>query len=285
MKVDTMATRELDYTRYYRWWHDGSDAHFEQDVEGAREWLSHLWPNDRSAPILDIGCGTGFVVASCLRGGFSAAEGIDADRGQVKQARSRNLPVTHVPVSQTLEWMRERSGKFALVTAIDVLEHIPRDLQLDFLEGVHDLLSPGGTFFCRVPNANSSLAGIYRYGDWTHHTSFTQHSLDFVLYNAGFCDIQVEATAPQPLRRRLTRPGQWLLALFRTFRRLEMIAEFGWAQGKDIPLTANIIAAAKRTASPPAAKACKHSPARAPTMRGVAMGSGLETAGDAVRGR
>jgi len=272
------AARELDYTRYYRWWHDESDAHFEQEVRAAETWLSRFWPNDRSAPILDIGCGMGFVVASFRRAGFVSVKGIDADRRQVSLARSRGLPVRYVPSADTFNWMREHVGKYAFVTAVDVLEHIPRDQQLDFLEGVHKLLQPGGSFLCRVPNANSSLASIYRYGDWTHHTSFTQHSLDFVLYNAGFEDIRIEATRPQPLLRRLTRPGLWLLGCFRLLRRLEMIGEFGRAQGSRIPLTANIVAVARKAGPGSGAQAREQSQTQpettdAPAGRGTAMGA------------
>jgi SAM-dependent methyltransferase len=243
------AARELDYTRHYRWWHDESDAHFEHEVASAGRWLSPYWPRDKAAPIVDIGCGMGFVVGSFVRAGFSFAEGIDADAGQVRSAQARRLPVSHVPVTDTLTWMNERRGRYALVTAIDVLEHIPRESQLDFLEGVRRILRPGGTFLCRVPNANSAVSNVYRYIDWTHHFSFTQFSLDFVLHNAGFSDIDIAPTPPFPLFQRLTRPGLWLLGCFRAFRRLEMIAEFGWAQGREAPLTQNIVAIAKKAPS------------------------------------
>jgi 2-polyprenyl-3-methyl-5-hydroxy-6-metoxy-1,4-benzoquinol methylase len=238
--------KELDYTRQYRTWHDDSDAHFEQEVTNAGNWLSTYWPRDRSAPVLDIGCGTGFVVASFQRAGFQSAEGIDSDRGQVKLAQARNLPVVHVPVVQTEEWSKKRRGRYALVTAIDVLEHIPRQHQLDFLQGVYDLLRPGGMFICRVPNAYSSVASVSRYDDWTHCISFTHRSLDFVLYNTGFSNIRIEATAPLPLSVRLTKPGPWLLACFRLIRRLELAAEFGWENVRDVPLTPNIIAVGEK---------------------------------------
>jgi SAM-dependent methyltransferase len=237
---------EVDYTRHYRSWHDDSDAHFEQEVAASGDWLSPYWPQDRFAPILDIGCGMGFVVASFQRAGFQSAEGIDADRGQVRLAQARNLPVSHVPLSATGEWIEKRHGRYALVTAIDVLEHIPTEHQLDFLRGVHGLLRPGGVFICRVPNAYSSVASVLRYDDWTHCISFTRRSLDFVLYNAGFANIRVEATAPLPLYIRLTRPGQWLLACFRLVRRLQLTAEFGWGQVRNVPLTPNIVAIAEK---------------------------------------
>jgi SAM-dependent methyltransferase len=238
--------RELDYTRHYRSWHDESDAHFEQEVTVAGNWLSAYWPRDRSAPVLDIGCGMGFVVASFQRAGFQSAEGIDTDRGQVRLAQARKLPVAHVPLTDTADWIQKRRGRYALVTATDVLEHIPRADQLDFLRGVYDLLRPGGMFICRVPNAYSAVASVLRYDDWTHCISFTKRSLDFVLHNSGFSNIRIEATAPLPLSIRLTKVGPWLLACFRLIRRLQLAAEFGWEKVHDVPLTPNIVAIAEK---------------------------------------
>jgi predicted SAM-dependent methyltransferase len=67
-----------------------------------------------------------------------------------------------------------------------VLEHIPVDEQLPFLRGVNAALKAGGTVVGHVPNPNSLVSNRYRWGDWTHHSSFTKHSIDFVLNNAGF---------------------------------------------------------------------------------------------------
>ena len=72
--------------------------------------------------------------------------------------------------------------------------------QIAFLEAARSALKPGaGLFMCRVPNASSPLASHYRYVDWTHTSAFTKTSLDFVLYSAGFRDIEIVEATPNKL--------------------------------------------------------------------------------------
>lgn len=242
-----MSNREVDYTHYYQRWHDDSDTHFESVAAAEGAWLAPFLPPDSQLPILDVGCGMGFAVAGMQHAGHPNAEGIDADEGQVLKAQRRGLAVTHVRAAHTASWMAERRGRYALVTAIDVLEHVPPQEHIEFLAGVLGLLQQGGTFVCRVPNANSAVSGRYRYGDWTHHTSFTEDSLDFVLYNAGFRKIQITDAAPYRLQlQHFRHPALLLLGFFRVFRRLEFVAEFGRDQGRKIPLSPNIVAVAAK---------------------------------------
>lgn len=239
------ASAEYDYTRYYC--SDTSDEHFARMSGGAYAWIDPYLPVDRQTPVLDIGCGMGFLLGHYARLGFSSVHGIDADVGQVARCLRRALPVTHVPVELTLQWMDARCSTFGFISVIDVLEHIPVTQQLRFLHGVRQMLRPGGSLLCRVPNANSGLAARWRYNDWTHTCSFTEASLDFVLFNAGFENIRV--TEAQPFRlqwSRLLNPRQYLTAAFRLLRRAEFIAEFGYGPGRRIPLTLNVLATAMR---------------------------------------
>lgn len=238
----------LDYTRQYEQWHDDTDQHFEAMVAYERRWPRAYRPADRDTPILDIGCATGHVVASYLREGYRSVEGIDADAGQVAKARARALPVEHVPIAASADWMAAREARYGFISAIDVLEHVPVADQIGFLRAVFRMLRPGGTFFCRVPNGNASLAGRFRYIDWTHACAFTEHSLDFVLYNAGFRDIRVDEAEPPRWRPRHLLNAQMMLRLwFRGWRRLECMAEFGFAAGARIPLTLNILGIARKS--------------------------------------
>ena len=108
-------------------------------------------------------------------------------------------------------------------------------------------MKKNGRLIATVPNASSGLAFRWRYNDWTHRTSFTEHSLDFLLYHAGFDDIKVLEAGPfrRPRLPFLVRPSviRWLFLLFaRSFRRLEMISELGWKEGRRVPLSLNIMA-------------------------------------------
>ncbi|NDF12375.1 MAG: class I SAM-dependent methyltransferase [Proteobacteria bacterium] len=234
--------KELDYNRHYRWWHDESDEHFHATSAESAKWLSRYWPQDKSAKILDIGCGMGFMLGAFRSAGFVAAVGIDANQGQLASTLKRGFTAEYVPTEHTLAWLAARKGQFDFITAVDVIEHIPKQQQIATLSAIREALKSGGTFLCRVPNANSIVAAPHFFADWTHETAFTEHSLDFVLHNAGFGDIRVEDADPFKWRiSYITKPYWWLCGFFRFWRRLELAAEFGRVRAKNAPLSTNII--------------------------------------------
>ena len=73
-----------------------------------------------------------------------------------------------------------------------MLEHVPVAAQIELLRTIRGALRPGGRLILTVPNANSPLASRWRYIDFTHHVSFTEHSLSFVLRNASFGAIKMD---------------------------------------------------------------------------------------------
>jgi SAM-dependent methyltransferase len=239
-----MAEQEIEYTRYYRHWHDSSDEHYAAMVKGWAKHFETLIDAPRDAKIIDIGCGTGFAIGGLLKLGFKNAIGFDSDKGQVAEAQKRNLPVTLVSVADTLTFFKANEQTADIATAFDVLEHIAVDQQLSFLRGVKTLLKPGGLFICQVPNANSIVSSRFRWGDWTHHASFTEHSIDFVLHNAGFEDIEVLEFPDQrpPLSRRKDTLRWMLRRMFRGVRRIQFAVEIDPMTAKSMPLSPNLIA-------------------------------------------
>jgi len=173
----------LDYTLHYRRLHQFSDAYYASMARSYKPFLKHFPP--APARILDVGCGAGFLLNALMKAGYTA-EGIDADPGQVDLAHKQGLPVQRIAVPDVLPYLLSRAGEFDAVTLIDVLEHVPRDSQIDLLSGIRTALKPSGRLVCQVPNALWPLASYARYIDWTHHFLFTRESLSFVLENAGF---------------------------------------------------------------------------------------------------
>ncbi len=237
---------KVDYQRHYRHWHNDSPEHVARMVKylGAR-FEPHL-PADKSAPILDIGCGMGFALETLRECGYTNLEGIDVDAGQIAVARARHLPASLIEDTPT--WLRARPGRYQLVLLLDVLEHIRPDLQLDFIAAIHAALKPGGKLLCAVPNASSIIASRQRYIDWTHHTAFTEHSLDFALYHGGFTTITVtedELGRPRfPWIPRWRWRAWYAREFFRSLRRLQLMAEIGYEEGRRIPLSHNLLAIA-----------------------------------------
>jgi SAM-dependent methyltransferase len=243
--------RDLDYPRYYCNWHDGSEDDFNNEVKIHTSSLKPLLPESKSASILEIGCGMGFAIAAIKSLGYLDVEGMDADKGQISASKARGLPIEHIPISQTRKYLEAREGTKDFIFAFDVLEHVPMSEQVEFLDLVFGALKPGGRFACRVPNCNSGVASRMRYADWTHHCSFAETSLDFLLFNCGFNDITITEATPNHVPRYpfLLRPVviKWLLrAYFRAHRRLELASEYGWTEAKNLPLSPNIMAMAKK---------------------------------------
>jgi SAM-dependent methyltransferase len=244
-----MPAIDIDYTRHYRKWHDTSEEH----ATGMAAHIGRLiWPHlspETMGPALDVGCGMGFAMRALRCVGYSDIEGIDRDAGQVAGARSLGLVATEV--RDTLAWLRARRKHYAVVLCLDVIEHVPVEDQLPFVHAMQEALREGGRLICTVPNANSALAARWRYIDWTHTSSFTEPSLDLLLYSAGFRDIRI---VPGEVERRLPMPWlprkAWAVHLAwracRAFRRLELMAELGAAQARHIPLSLNLLAVASR---------------------------------------
>jgi SAM-dependent methyltransferase len=239
---------KFDYTRYYSRWHPDTTAHHQQMRLTMARRLRPFLPDSKNIRILDVGCGTGFAVGAMRDAGYSNVIGIDSDTGQVKTAERHSLPVVHVAVEDTLGWLGKHAASFDLVLCLDVIEHVPLGVQVEFVSAIKETLCAGGLFVCSVPNANSSLASRWRYGDYTHCTSFTEDSLDFLLFHAGFTQIVIAADEERPRFPWVLRPQlRWwyVRQFFRSLRRLQLMAELGSVRGSRAPVSLNLIATAR----------------------------------------
>ena len=248
--AESAGCMNIDYTRYYLKWHQNTPEHRASMVAMYQRILGPYLPQNRQARMLDVGCGMGFALSTLQSLGFQHLEGFDCDTGQVQACVQAGLNVTQVPVEETLAHLRARAGVFDFVLSLDVLEHIPVNAVMEVVAAIAGTLRPGGVFLCTVPNANNLIAERWRYNDWTHHNSFTEHSLDFLLYNGGFQDIQIHPIEFQTKPPRAWLPvgaakHWWLFRFFRLWRRLEMMAELGPAQGRAVPLSLNLLAVAR----------------------------------------
>lgn len=129
----------------------------------------------RRARVLDVGCAYGgFLVAFGERG--ARVTGIDLDERYVRLAaqnlREHGLDADLVHGDAAVDHPSFR-GRFDLVIANDVLEHVPRPE--DFLANLRAWLAPGGVAYLEIPN-----------GAWPpyvvkdgHHQLFGVTLLDF----------------------------------------------------------------------------------------------------------
>lgn len=173
-----------DYSVYYRNWHNESAEHHAKVAAWKAEQIRPHLKLHTDAHILDVGCGFGFALGGLRLLGYHNISGVDQSPQQAEVCRRSGFDVA--VTKDTAAWLHEREQKYDAVLLFDVLEHVPVELQIDFLRAIYACLRPDGTLLLTVPNANSILANRWRYNDYTHFSSFTEYSLSFVLQNAGF---------------------------------------------------------------------------------------------------
>ena len=152
-----------------------------------RGWL----PSDPAAPVADLGCGDGKLLAFLAGQGFREIVGVDRSPVQVERSR-RLAPAAEVSLGDAGDVLRRRPGHFGAIFCIDVLEHLTRDELLETLALIRGALRPGGALIAQVPNADSPFHGAIRYGDLTHELAFTPEVLRHLFATIGFerCDFR-----------------------------------------------------------------------------------------------
>lgn len=104
--------------------------------------------------VLDVGCGGGLLTESLARAGAEVT-GIDLAPGMIEVARlhaaESGLAIDYRMTSAE-ELARESAGRFAVVTCMEMLEHVPDPAAM--VATLARLLSPGGALFVSTINRN-----------------------------------------------------------------------------------------------------------------------------------
>ncbi len=114
------------------------------------DWIrSQIQPGDR---VVDLGCGTGFMITlPLLRDGVDVT-GVDLDAGSVALGRRILTAAGEDPERLREQLLETVEGSFDVAIVSEVLEH-QDEAQLDaLLAAVRQKLSPGGRLLVTVPN-------------------------------------------------------------------------------------------------------------------------------------
>jgi 2-polyprenyl-3-methyl-5-hydroxy-6-metoxy-1,4-benzoquinol methylase len=156
--------------------------------------LRRFLPPDRGAMVADLGCGYGSVVWWLQQRGYANAGGVDVSQDQIEQGA--RLGVRNLRQGDVLDFLRTATGRYDLLIARDLFEHLSKEDTLEGLTLCREALRPAGALLLQVPNGESPFAGRIIYGDFTHETAFTQASLSQVLRAAGFDGVECYPVRP-----------------------------------------------------------------------------------------
>lgn len=176
---------------------DNKDDYFKSQSEHIkyyRKIYRSFLPEDASAPILEIGCSEGLFLGFLKNEGYTNFKGIDLAPEKIEIAMKYHPGC--VAIDDAFSYLHNINNTYELIAANFVLEHIPKDSTIEFLKTVNKALKNNGIFIASVPNMDCPLALFARYMDFTHQVGFTMESLIWVIFEAGFKNMQVYDASP-----------------------------------------------------------------------------------------
>src|SRR4051794_18524813 len=145
-------------------------------------------------PVVDIGCGRGELLELLARDGIEVI-GVEPDPGMAAEARDRGITVHEQLASDYLAGVPD--GSLGAVISTHVVEHLPLNALVDFLEKSAQKLRPGGVFIAETPNpATLIVLGSHFIMDPTHVWPLHPDLLSFLAESAGFREVRAEFFAP-----------------------------------------------------------------------------------------
>ncbi|MDX1718277.1 MAG: class I SAM-dependent methyltransferase [Anderseniella sp.] len=161
----------LDALQDSHWWFCA-----RRDV--IRETLKRICPDNRKVRILEAGCGTGGNLK--MLSAFGDVAAFEPDREALVMAGAKGA--YQLQQGSLPEGIPAYDGAFDMVVALDVLEHVERDVES--LAALRKRLAPGGRMVLTVP----AFPFLWSRHDETHHhfRRYTRKSLSEAFDQAGF---------------------------------------------------------------------------------------------------
>lgn len=180
-----------------------------------------------TAEILDIGCGTGHFLNFLMTKGYTNYVGIDISQSQIDYCKKYISP--RCRTADVFEYLRNKKNVYSIISANDVLEHIPKKKVITFLEMIYSALKPEAALFLKLPNMSNPFALNNRYRDFTHEGGFTEKSIFQVLYLAGFRKIIIKPSqiSLKSIKNILSKPILSILYF--------LLKKMFWYQGFEAP--------------------------------------------------
>lgn len=138
---------------------------------------------------LDLGCGRGEFAELVGEWGWRV-QGVDASPGAIEACRERKIDAT---LGDALEFLRTRRGEPpAAISAIQLIEHLPRSDWIGVFEAAHRALAPGGALLMETINALNPVAVMsFFVADVTHTWPGHPQTLTLMARHAGFAEVEV----------------------------------------------------------------------------------------------
>lgn len=158
------ASQESQYALPYHYIPSIEDGHFQQHLYwswgyrylGGIELVLNILAEEPFESLIDVGCGDGrFLLEVSKRYFGKILLGVDSSQRAINLARVLN-PTLNFECMDICAGKKSQDS-FAVVTLIEVLEHIPVQAVQDFVGGLADFQEAGGRLILTVPHKNKAV--------------------------------------------------------------------------------------------------------------------------------
>jgi nucleoside-diphosphate-sugar epimerase/2-polyprenyl-3-methyl-5-hydroxy-6-metoxy-1,4-benzoquinol methylase len=144
---------------------------------------------DRSARILAISCGYGYLVQLLNDMGYSNVLGIDSDPDKIKYARERGL---NCRTQYAFEFLTDNPEPFDLIFAEQEINHLTKDEMERFLLLCRENMTASGSLVVHSLNGANPITGSEAMAqNFDHYNTLTEYSLKQILEHTGFSNTVV----------------------------------------------------------------------------------------------
>ena len=183
-----MSLRSKDQKHY-----ENLDDFLNQEAAliAEEEYLTVL-PKDKNARILDIGFGTGWFIAACIRMGYTNIYAADffAQEKLKKIVDSCDAIKEVFDIEENIgDFLAKTNQKFDYIHMSHVIEHIPKYSLLYIVDAVYKSLYKDGVLLLRTPNMEGPAANSSLFVTLTHEYGFSDSNLYSLLHIGGFDEI------------------------------------------------------------------------------------------------
>jgi O-antigen chain-terminating methyltransferase len=196
-KISKQVLDVLEQVRYF---------YFELRARGGEDWLKEKFDkyvsiistalkveDNPSGKVVDLGCGNGLFLTCMQKAGYDAF-GVDTNAAMLASAKERGISAAQ---SDALTFLREQEdAQIDIITAMEFIEHLPRDVLVEFVTEVNRCLKPGGVLLFETLNAKTFAAYKWFYMDLTHQWLILPETLQVLLETQGFDVVLTDYLSP-----------------------------------------------------------------------------------------
>jgi 2-polyprenyl-3-methyl-5-hydroxy-6-metoxy-1,4-benzoquinol methylase len=165
--------------------------------------------NKAGFSLLDVGCGRGEWLELLRKEGVPA-KGIDLNRMAVQYCRQQDLDASEADV---VEYIRKLDrGSVNVITGFHLIEHLPLQTLLLFVDEAFAVLRSGGMIILETPNPTNILVSAYDfYRDPSHLRPIHPDTINFIAEDRGFVRTGSYFVFDNGSERMLMKSTDWKL--------------------------------------------------------------------------